>query len=95
MIHQVIEAKSGGVLDIRGIVKNFNLGPVGSNLLDFDDRGKHSGGLKLYDIAHFHLSSHSLSCQGIVKDDGHRQADRRLVKNGARSGCREQSQNSQ
>jgi hypothetical protein len=54
MIDQVIETKSGGVLDIRDIVKNFNLGPFGINSPDADDCANNASRLKLDDIAHFH-----------------------------------------
>ena len=54
MLHQMREAKSGGILDIRSIVQNFNLGPVGINPPNADDCAKHSGRLKLDDIASLH-----------------------------------------
>jgi len=53
-LHQIIEAKSGGVLDPPKIVQNFNLGPVGSDRPNGEDCTKHIGRLKLDDITDFH-----------------------------------------
>ena len=54
------------------------------------DCTQNTGLFESYDVTEFHLSSDGLSCQGIAKDDGYSQADRCLVKNGARSRGRKQ-----
>ena len=53
-LYQIIEAKSGGVLDIRMIVQNFNLGPVGSNRPNADDFAHNAGLIDPYEITEFH-----------------------------------------